>query len=125
MIIANFTGRYVGYSPLGFKFGAVGDLLVFGGALLYFVAAEAGLGATVGKFAAGIRVLGDDGGPVGLMRSVVRNLVRIIDVIPVGFPVVGAVLIWNSRLSQRLGDRLADTVVIERHGDRTFVPQPR
>jgi len=125
VVIANVTGKYVGYSPLGFKFGLVGDLLVFVGALVYFVAAEAGLGATIGKFAAGIRVLGDDGGPVGLGRAFVRNLVRIVDVIPFVFPVVGAVAIWNSRRSQRLGDRLGRTVVIERHGDRTFVPRPR
>lgn len=125
VVIANVTGKYVGYSPLGFKFGLAGDLLVFVGALLYFVATEAGFGATVGKFAAGIRVVGDDGGAVGLVRSIVRNVVRIIDVIPFVFPVVGAVCIWNSRRSQRLGDKLGRTVVLERHGDRTFVPRPR
>jgi len=106
VVIANATGKYVGYSPLGFEFGLVGNLLVFVGALIYFVATEAGLGATVGKLAAGIRVLGDEGGPVGLGHARARNLVRIIDVIPFVFPVVGAVAIWNSRRSQRLGDRL-------------------
>ncbi len=28
VVIANVTGSYVGYSPLGFKFGLVGDALV-------------------------------------------------------------------------------------------------
>jgi len=39
--------------------GAAGTLLILLGALLYFVAAEAGFGATAGKAAAGLRVVGE------------------------------------------------------------------
>lgn len=124
LLIANLTDRTVGYSPLGFKFGALGTLLIFLGALLYFVAMEAGFGATAGKFAAGIRVLGVDGGPIGFGHSLVRNLLRLIDAIPFVVPfLVGAILVWNSAMWQRLGDRAGRTVVVEHGaGDRTFEP---
>jgi uncharacterized RDD family membrane protein YckC len=126
LVVANVSGRTVGYSPLGFKFGALGTLLVFVGALVYFVVAEAGLHATVGKLATGLRVVGDDGGPVGLGRSAVRNVLRVVDAIPFVIPFfLGAILVWNSELSQRLGDRLGRTVVLERHANRTFVPRSR
>jgi uncharacterized RDD family membrane protein YckC len=124
LLIANLTGREVGYSPLGFKFGALGTVLILLGALVYFVAAEAGFGATIGKAAAGLRVTGDDAGPVGLGRSLVRNLMRAVDAFPFVLPfLLGAISIWNSRLAQRLGDRLARTVVLERHAERSFAPR--
>ncbi|MGH9278789.1 MAG: RDD family protein [Acidimicrobiales bacterium] len=126
LLVANLTDRTVGYSPLGFKFGAVGTLLIFVGALVYFVAAEAGFGATAGKAAAGIRVLGVDGGRIGFGRSIVRNLLRLVDAIPFVIPFLfGAIWIWNTHLSQRLGDRAARTVVVERHASRTFTPRPK
>ena len=124
ILIANLSGREVGYSPLGFKFGTLGTLLILLGALVYFVAAEAGFGATIGKAAAGLRVAGEDGGPVGLGRSLVRNLLRLVDAFPFVVPfLVGAISIWNSPRAQRLGDRTAKTVVLERHADRSFVPR--
>lgn len=126
LVVANLSDRTVGYSPLGFKFGGLGTVLILLGALVYFVAAEAGFGATVGKLAADIRVHGEDGGPVGIPRSIVRNVVRLIDAIPFVFPfLLGAILVWNSRWSQRLGDRLGRTVVLEQHSDRTFIPRAR
>lgn len=126
LVVANVSGRTVGYSPLGFKFGTVGTLLIFAGALLYFVVAEAGMHATFGKLATGLRVVGDDGGPVGLGRSLVRNVLRVIDAIPFVVPfLLGAILVWNSESAQRLGDRLGRTVVLERHANRTFIPRAR
>ncbi|MEA2842721.1 MAG: hypothetical protein QOJ69_392 [Actinomycetota bacterium] len=124
LAIANVTGRRVGYSPLGFKFGGLGTLLILVGALVYFVAAEAAFGATAGKLAAAVRVVGLDGKPAGLLRSLVRNLLRLVDAIPFVIPfLVGAIAVWNSRLSQRLGDRVAGTVVIDRHPEKVFVPR--
>ena len=45
-------------------------------------------GRTVGKLAAGIRVVGDHGEPVGFLASAIRNILRIVDFLPV-FYVVG------------------------------------
>jgi len=48
-------------------------------------------------------------------QAIVRNLLRIVDQLPAAIPyLLGAVLILNSSRRQRLGDRLAGTVVVRR-----------
>ncbi len=78
----------------------------------YQIVMEATQGATLGKMALGLRVVKTDGSPTGWSEAVIRNLLRIIDGLFVGL--VGVVLISNSPLKQRFGDRVAHTVVIRR-----------
>ena len=85
-------------------------LALFGVWLLYFVAFEATLGATLGKLIFGLRVRSSDGGRIGWLASLVRNLLRAVDVC---FGCVGAFLICFSPRRQRLGDRAAGTVVVQ------------
>jgi len=86
---------------------------------MYFIIAEAVLGATIGKMALGIRVVRLDGLPISWGQSITRNLLRIIDHIPYGIPyLLGAILIWASSAKQRLGDRVAQTVVVRRRSLR-------
>src|SRR6266700_2052739 len=87
--------------------GAIGLL-----AILYFIVMEATQGATLGKMALGLRVVKTDGSPISWRESIISNLLRIVD--GLFFYLVGAILIWNSPLRQRLGDRAADTVVVRR-----------
>ena len=88
---------------------------VFLGFLLwfvYFVAAEATFGATLGKMLAGLRVVRADGSPIGWQGALVRNVLRVVDGL-FGY-VVGAVLVITSPTRQRLGDRVAGTFVVRR-----------
>jgi uncharacterized RDD family membrane protein YckC len=87
---------------------AIGSILV----ILYYVGLEATQGATLGKMMLGLRIVKVDGTPIGWSESIIRNLLRIIDGL-FGY-LVGAILIWTSPQRQRLGDRLAKTVVIRR-----------
>jgi uncharacterized RDD family membrane protein YckC len=83
--------------------------------LVYATVLEAAFGATLGKLAAGIRVVGTDGKRISASQAIIRNLARVIDAFPWFFPyVLGAIFIWNSPTRQRLGDRWANTVVIVR-----------
>jgi len=80
---------------------------------VYFIIMEALQGATIGKMVLGIRVVRLDGSPISWGQSISRNLLRLIDQIPYVIPyLLGAILIWTSSTKQRLGDRLADTVVV-------------
>jgi uncharacterized RDD family membrane protein YckC len=80
---------------------------------VYYIVMEAMQGATVGKMALGIRVVKLDGSPISWRESIVRNLLRILDHIPYIIPyLLGALLIWSSPTKQRLGDRIANTVVV-------------
>lgn len=80
--------------------------------LLYFVILEGTKGATVGKMLLKIKVVQEDGKPCGMVPAFVRNLLRIVDALPVLY-IIGMVLISRSDKKQRLGDRVAKTVVIK------------
>ena len=67
-------------------------------------------GRTIGKQAAGIRVLGQGGEPIRFLASAVRNIVRIVDFLPV-FYLVGSISIVTTQHDQRLGDLAAGTIV--------------
>src|SRR5688500_1158817 len=77
-----------------------------------------GGGRTPGKRACGLRVVASGGRPITLGRSAVRNILRIIDILP-GFYAVGMVVVFATPRNQRIGDLVAGThVVRDRHGDR-------
>jgi uncharacterized RDD family membrane protein YckC len=81
--------------------------------ILYFVVLEAVMGGTLGKLLLGMHITKLDGSRIGLGSSIVRNLLRVIDILPVAY-ILGAILIWTSPSKQRLGDRVAHTVVVRR-----------
>jgi len=72
-------------------------------------------GATPGKKAFGLVVLQSDGTPVRLTASLIRNLLRGVDFLPLlyGFGLLSMLI---NRDFQRLGDIAADTVVAYRDG---------
>lgn len=76
-------------------------------------------GQTIGKHLVGIRVLRDDGSPVGFFAVLARGLLRLLDVVPLIFP-VDMLLMLLSAKGQRLGDLVAGTVVVKARFDRDF-----
>ena len=79
----------------------------------YFILMEAYLGWTVGKLALGMRVVDEAGDKIGLKKSVIRNLLRLVDGLP-AFNLTGIILIALSPHGQRFGDRVAGTFVVGR-----------
>lgn len=76
----------------------------------YFVFFEVSWqGQTPGKRFAKIRVIRDDGRPVGLSQAILRTLLRPID----DLFFLGAVLIMLSKQEKRIGDRVAGTLVVQ------------
>ena len=92
-----------------------GDAVAYWAVSLAYVTIMEGLwGATVGKFATGLRVVGADGRKLGFGAAVARNLARVVDALPFYVPfLVGALSVWTSPARQRLGDRWARSVVVE------------
>jgi uncharacterized RDD family membrane protein YckC len=79
----------------------------------YYIICEMTMdGASPGKRALGLRVIRDNGLPVGFVQSMVRNLVRVVDFLPWAYG-VGLVATFASGRSQRLGDLAAGTLVIK------------
>lgn len=69
-------------------------------------------GQTPGKRAAGIRILKEGGYPLGFLDSVVRNLLRPIDFLPL-FYGIGAIVAFCNGKCKRVGDFAAGTMVVK------------
>jgi uncharacterized RDD family membrane protein YckC len=94
---------------------AVGGLVSLAVFILYFTLLEGHYGQTVGKMAVKIKVVREaDGAPIDYSEAAVRTILRFLDAIPYFIPyLLGAILIWSSEEKQRLGDRVAHTVVVK------------
>lgn len=77
----------------------------------YFTFMEAYVGWTIGKRLLSIRVVDEAGNKIGLSKSLLRNLLRLVDGLP-ALNILGIVLIACSAEGQRFGDRVATTYVV-------------
>ena len=100
--------------------GAEGAALLVGGVQLitplivlgYFTYFEGKKGRTLGKKVMDLKVVKDTGGQISMTESLIRNVLRIIDVLP-QFYIIGIVSIYLTEKSQRVGDLAAGTQVVE------------
>ena len=78
----------------------------------YYAAFEAlWNGQTPGKRWAGIRVIKETGRPINAFEAIARNLLRVIDFLPVAYGVGIITMLLNSK-NRRLGDFVAGTLVV-------------
>ncbi len=101
------------------SFGALGGLLIALFVIAQFLV-ETGYfifwemvtnGRSPGKMLAGLRVVRRDGLAINLKSSVLRNVLRIVDILPENY-VVGLTSMLLSQSGERLGDHVAGTIVI-------------
>lgn len=72
-------------------------------------------GQSPGKRRVGLRVIRVDGTPISLSESIVRNLMRLVDMLPVLYG-IGVITMFINSQSRRLGDLAAGTLVVHDHG---------
>jgi uncharacterized RDD family membrane protein YckC len=72
-------------------------------------------GQSLGKRWVGLRVILVDGTPISLSESIVRNLMRLVDMLPALYG-VGIITMFINSQSRRLGDLAAGTLVVHDHG---------
>lgn len=109
MFVLSLVSLPFGISGVGGGFLLIG---LFALEWLYPVAFEVfWRGQTPGKRILGIAVINDDLTPVTLGTSMVRNLLRTVDFLPL-FYLAGLVTMLSNRRFQRLGDLAAGTLVI-------------
>ena len=68
-------------------------------------------GQSPGKRWQHLRVLRNDGTPIGMSESAIRNLVRIIDFLPISYG-IGVITMFSNSQARRLGDFAAGTLVV-------------
>jgi len=117
--LIDFSIRVVIFIVLAMLLSWLGDLgagvlsiFVFLLEWLYPVVFEVFInGSTPGKKLMKLRVIQEDGTPVNLSSSVIRNLLRVVDFLPLGY-LTGLVTMVLSGNFRRLGDLAADTMVV-------------
>lgn len=108
-LLVALASIYAGPDYLRIAAFSVASFLIFFG---YDISWEVwGGGRTPGKRLTHLRVVRSNGAPIGFRSSAVRNLVRIVDYMPLMY-MVGMVAVLATRRNQRLGDLAADSVVI-------------
>jgi uncharacterized RDD family membrane protein YckC len=80
--------------------------------LAYYPVMEKMYGASLGKMAMGLKVVTESGGPLDWNAAIVRTLLRLVDGLFVYL--IGAILVWTSPTKQRLGDKVAKTLVVKK-----------
>jgi uncharacterized RDD family membrane protein YckC len=123
VLLVGVTGVGAAVGAFGNGFGAVVVLLA---SFLVFAAYDVlfevfAAGRTPGKRLNGLRVVRVDGSPVTFFTSAIRNVLRLVDIVP-GMYLVGIVTILVTRQNQRLGDVAAGTLVVR---ERTQQPSLR
>jgi len=90
----------------------LGSLLMFAVSWWYMVLFEVlHQGRSPGKQWMGLRVIHDDGTPIGWSASLLRNLLRFVDLLPFGYG-FGAISCLQHPTFKRLGDIAAGTLVV-------------
>ncbi|PAV28449.1 hypothetical protein CIL05_16040 [Virgibacillus profundi] len=68
-------------------------------------------GKTIGKNIIGIRVIQENGHSITLLSAIIRNLLRIVDMLPTSY-FLGIILVFLHSKHKRLGDMAAGTIVV-------------
>ena len=102
-VVGNFFGEGVGSGFLSLAFFLLN--------WFYFVFYEVRRGASPGKKSMGLKVVTTSGSPPTLGASMLRNLLRFADFLPFGY-LFGVVTCLSNRNFQRIGDLVADTLVV-------------
>ena len=129
-LLVGVTGLAVAVRAFGSGFGAAFALIA---AFFVFAAYDVlfevfAAGRTPGKRVNGLRVVRIDGSPVTFFTSAVRNVLRLVDILP-GMYLVGIAAILVTRQNQRLGDVAAGTLVVRERTEQPALqglraPQP-
>ncbi len=108
--------RYQEFGDTAYLFGEraiiPGFLAMLLAAFTLFAIVPAIMGRTLGMIPTGLRIGDLEGKPARVVSHLVRSFVGLVDLLPLVLPgLVGFLVANRSRLNQRLGDRVAGTVV--------------
>jgi uncharacterized RDD family membrane protein YckC len=106
-IVTSALGGLLGSS----RVTTIGSLLALVISFGYYIYLEGNYGQTIGKMALDIVVVTDAGEAIDYREAAIRTVLRIVDALPV-FYLIGIIVIFLTDRNQRLGDLVADTVVV-------------
>ncbi len=110
LLASSLPGLFQWFGQAGFGLAMVASFAAW---FLYPIVFEAIGGATPGKRLCNLAVVNSDGTPIGWPASALRNVLRMADMLPIGYAVGLTSMMLDSQF-RRLGDLAAGTVVIHR-----------
>lgn len=115
--LAYLAGTFLGSGPMSGGLGMIVALQFAAPFLLlgYQIGFEGYYGQTIGKWSRGIVVVSDDGSSISWGGAILRNLLRIVDALPILY-IVGIVVAYITDEHQRIGDLAGGTVVVNTQG---------
>lgn len=84
----------------------------WGGTFLLLVVIQGLTGRTFGKLLTGIRTVGEDGRPPGVVKALVRWILWLVDGFPYVVPLLGFIVGLTTVGHRRVGDMVAKTLVV-------------
>lgn len=112
-IVASFIVAAIVSAAVGVVSDALAVVLFLLILVGWYVVSEAVWGQTPGKRLVGVKVVDTNGNEISAGTATLRNITKIVGGSSLLFILVGVVLIADSRDNQRLGDRLAETLVVQ------------
>jgi uncharacterized RDD family membrane protein YckC len=115
LVIAStlFGEHTLGEGSANFNLTGIPAVLYFIAWMTYYIGMEYKMGGTLGKRFMKLKVVASAGGAITLRQSILRNAMRIIDGFPYIFPYgLGLIVVATNDQKQRLGDKIAHTVVV-------------
>lgn len=111
VVITRLENTEAGAELSGWVYAALGlvTFLFYWGYYIFFEMLWNG--QSPGKRWTGIRVIRTDGTPITLSESFIRNLTRLVDLLPFAYG-VGIIVMFIDKQSRRLGDLAAGTLVV-------------
>ncbi len=88
----------------------------------HFLFESATGGKTPGKYLTGIRVIKFDGSRVTVIDSLIRNVLRIADILPL-FYFIGSLVMFMERHNRRIGDLVSETLVIHDRAQKKSIAE--
>jgi uncharacterized RDD family membrane protein YckC len=127
-LVLDLSARYMHWNILAHILQQLAEFVAAGAIILSFVVFWGYYiyyeyrwnGQTPGKRTVGIRVIREGGHPVDLFSVIVRNFLRVLDLLPSSY-FIGVVSILCSRNYQRLGDLLGGTIVVKQRAPRNLI----
>ena len=89
----------------------------------YFLLFETIARTSVGKTLIGLTIVKEDGTPIGFREALIRTLLRGTDGAPFWY-ILGLIAILLSPTRQRIGDHLAQAIVVEKTTVEPNIPKP-
>lgn len=113
LVIARLLGRYH-HSVAPFALAALGVLVILGFAVWNTLFRQGATGQSLGKWAMGIRLVGERSGqPIGVGRTVVRQVAHLLDALPLHVGYLWP--LWDERY-QTFADKACATMVVRVEG---------